>query len=165
MCVCACVLASMYLSILLKSCAILSEIFCLLQHLLSSQHEHNCRKIALVGMAWWMKFLVFLISSLLHMLLPLIETILLLRKTCFYGGLTVYLILSSSTDRIWSSGRFVLAKYEVNGHPSMFPPFLLHFSNFCYFLFISLKDKPSKMGSTLKRKNLLLKEQILSFES
>ena len=32
------------------------------------------------------------------------------------------------------------------------------------FLFACLHDSPSKMGSTVKRKNLLLGEQILSFK-
>ena len=33
------------------------------------------------------------------------------------------------------------------------------------FLFASLMNNPSKMTSTIKGKNLLLEEQILSFES
>ena len=41
-----------------------------------------------------------------------------------------------------------------------------HGENFCDLLLDSLEGKsPSKMGSTLKGKNLLLQEQILSFKS
>ena len=46
--------------------------------------------------------------------------------------------------------------------------FCHHFSedvNFCDFLLISLTTKPFKNGSALKKKNLLLEEQILSFKS
>ena len=37
--------------------------------------------------------------------------------------------------------------------------------NFCDFLFASLATEPYLVGSTLEEKNLLLKEQILSFKS
>ena len=46
--------------------------------------------------------------------------------------------------------------------------FFCHFTkgnNFCDFLFDSMITNPSKMGSTVKEKNLLLEEQFFSFKS
>ena len=52
------------------------------------------------------------------------------------------------------------------GTPScLFCSFFAKGISFCDFLFASLEDEALPKGSTLKGKNLLLEEQILSFKS
>ena len=59
-----------------------------------------------------------------------------------------------------------LINIKVNGYISIFFHQFSKGNNICDFMFASLEEKnPLKMGSTLKGKNLLLREQILSFKS